>query len=59
MKKKLIIEFTHNTGEKEEVEFITDRGYEWTVDQWTRNRWIVDHKLISESQINQKKMLLG
>ena len=33
MKKKLIIEFTHNTGEKEEVEFVTDRSYEWTVDQ--------------------------
>jgi len=57
--KKLIIEFTHNTGQTEEVEFVTDRSYEWTVDQWSRNRWIVSHKLISETTVNQNKMLLG
>ena len=54
--KKLIIEFTHNTGQVEEVEFVTDRGYDWTVEQWTRNRWIVGHKLISETTIDNKKI---
>ena len=57
--KKLIIEFTHNTGQTEEVEFVTDRSYEWTVDQWSRNRWIIGHKLISETTVNQNKMLSG
>ena len=57
--KKLIIEFTHKSGEVEEIEFVTDRGYDWTVEQWTGNRWIVDHKLISEENVNNKKMLLG
>lgn len=57
--KKLVIEFTHKNGEKEEVEFVTDRSYDWTVDQWTRNRWVIDHKLISEETVNDNKMLLG
>jgi hypothetical protein len=57
--KKLVIEFTHKSGEKEEVEFVTDRSYDWTVQQWTRNRWVIDHKLISEESVNDKKMLLG
>ena len=57
--KKLVIEFTHKSGEKEEVEFVTDRSYDWTVQQWTRNRWVIDHKLISEESVNAKKMLLG
>lgn len=57
--KKLIIEFTHNTGETEQVEFTTDRSYEWTVEQWTRNRWVVDHKLISETPVGNNNMLFG
>jgi len=57
--KKLIIEFTHVTGEKEEVEFTTDRDYDWTVQQWSRNRAVAGAKLISESPIKTKNMLLG
>jgi len=57
--KKLIIEFTHVNGEKERVEFDTDKSYEWTVEQWSRNRHVVDAKLISESSISNKGMLLG
>ena len=57
--KKLVIEFTHKNGEKEEVEFVTDRSYDWTVNQWSRNRWVIDHKLISEETVNDNKMLLG
>lgn len=59
MKKKLIIEFTHSDGTIEEVEFVTDRGYDWTVDQYSRNRAIVSHKLIKESSSNNKQMLFG
>lgn len=57
--KKLIIKFTHLNGETEEVEFETDRSYDWTVEQYSRNRSIVDHELISESSIGGKKMLFG
>lgn len=59
MKKKLTIEFTHLDGEVEVIDFETDRGYEWTVEQFSRNRSIVDHKLISESAISSKQMLFG
>ena len=56
--KKYIIEFTHANGEKEIVELTTDR-LEWSIEQWSRNRAIVDHKIISEGSINSKQMLLG
>jgi hypothetical protein len=56
--KKYIIEFTHGNGEVEVVEFDTDRSYEWTVDQFSRNRHIVSDKLISESSVSSKRMLL-
>lgn len=59
MKKKLTIEFTHLSGEVEVIDFETDRGYEWTVEQFSRNRSIIDHKLISESSISSKQMLFG
>ena len=45
--KKLIIEFT------------TDRDYDWTVQQWSRNRAVSGHRLISETPIKSKNMLLG
>ena len=56
--KKYIIEFTHGNGEVEVVEFDTDRSYEWTVDQFSINRHIVSDKLISESSVSSKRMLL-
>jgi|TARA_R110001592_G_scaffold10354_6_gene53892 hypothetical protein len=56
--KKYIIEFTHGNGEVEVIEFDTDRSYEWTVDQFSRNRNIVSDKLISESSVSSKRMLL-
>lgn len=59
MKKKLIIKFTHNDGLEEVVEFETDRGYEWTVEQYSRNRAITKHELIEESSGNNKQMLFG
>lgn len=57
--KKLVIEFTYSNGETETVEFETDRSLEWTVSQFSRNRSIVNHKLISEGNSNQKQMLFG
>lgn len=56
--KKYLIEFTHSNGEVEEVELTTDR-LEWSIQQWCRNRAIVNHKVISESSGNSKQMLLG
>jgi len=55
--KKYIIEFTYLNGETEELEFTTDRGYDWTIEQFSRNRSVTKHKLISESSTSSKKML--
>jgi len=56
--KKYIIEFTHANGEIEEVELTTDR-LEWSIDQWSRNRHIINHRVISEGNSNSKQMLFG
>ena len=56
--KKYIIEFTHANGEIEEVELTTDR-LEWSIDQWCRNRHIINHRVISEGSSNSKQMLFG
>lgn len=56
--KKVIVEFTYTNGEKEEVEFVTDR-LKWSIAQWMRNRPIADHTIISENKSNSKGMLLG
>ena len=56
--KKYLIEFTHANGNKEVVELTTDR-LEWSIEQWCRNRRIIDHKVIEEGSSNPKRMLLG
>jgi len=56
--KKYLIEFTHSDGTKEEVELTTDR-LEWSIEQWSRNRAIIGHKVISEGSSNSKQMLFG
>ena len=56
--KTYLIEFTHADGNVEEVELTTDR-LEWSIEQWSRNRAIVNHKVISESSNNSKQMLFG
>lgn len=57
--KKYLVEFTHGDGKKETVEFITDR-IEWSIDQWCRNRYILNHKVIEEgSSSDNKRMLFG
>lgn len=56
--KTYLIEFTLSDGTKEEVELTTDR-LEWSIQQWGRNRNVVDHKVISEGSNNSKQMLFG
>lgn len=56
--KKYIVEFTYADGKVEEVELTTDR-IEWSIDQWSRNRAVTDHKIISEGSSNSKQMLFG
>ena len=56
--KNYLVEFTHSDGTKEEVEFTTDR-LEWSIQQWCRNRSVIDHKVISEGTNNAKQMLFG
>jgi hypothetical protein len=59
MKKKITIEFTHLDGSIEEITFETDKSYEWTVEQFSRNRAISSHRLINESNVSGKQMLFG
>lgn len=58
MKKKYIVEFTHSDGTKEEIELVTD-NIKWSIEQWCRNRHVVNHEIISESSSNSKSMLYG
>jgi len=56
--KTYLVEFTLSDGTKEEVKLITDR-LEWSIQQWGRNRNVIDHKIISEGSNNSKQMLFG
>lgn len=58
MKKKYIVEFTHNDGSVEKIELITD-NIKWSIEQYKRNRFITNHKIISEDTSNSKQMLFG
>jgi len=56
--KTYLVEFTLSDGTKEEVKLTTDR-LEWSIQQWGRNRNVIDHKIISEGSNNSKQMLFG
>ena len=58
MKKKYLVEFTHQGGEKETVELLTD-NIQWSIEQWSRNRHIIDHEILEEGASNNKRMLFG
>ena len=58
MKKKYLIEFTLANGEIEEVELVTD-NIKWSIEQWCRNRHVIDHKILNEGNSNNKQMLFG
>ena len=58
MKKKYIVEFTEQNGEPYEFEFITD-DIEFSIEQYSRNRVILSHKIINEGAGGRKQMLFG
>jgi len=58
MKKKYLVEFIHNDGSVEKVELVTD-NIKWSIEQYCRNRYIINHKIISEGSDNSKQMLFG
>jgi len=61
MTKKYLVEFTHQSGQVEQVELVTDR-IDCSINQWCRNRAIVKHEIIAtinEYTNNDNKMLFG
>ena len=58
MKKKYIIEFKYSNGDTEEVTLVTD-NIQWSIEQWCRNRSVIDHKILKEQNQNNKQMLFG
>jgi len=58
MKKKYLVEFTYSNGNKEEVEFTTD-NIKWSIEQWQRNRQIINNRIINEDTTNSKQMLFS
>jgi len=58
MKKKYLVEFTYSNGNKEEVEFTTD-NIKWSIEQWKRNRQIINNRIINEDTTNSKQMLFS
>ncbi len=58
MKKKYLIEFKHGDGNTERIELTTD-NIEYSIQQWMRNRHVVDYEILEESSSNSKQMLFG
>lgn len=56
--KKYIVEFTEASGRVYEFEFMTD-NIKTSIEQYCRNRHIVEHKIINEGTDNRKQMLFG
>lgn len=52
------VEFVLLDGGTEIVEFTTDR-LKWSINQWSRNRSAISHKVLSEGSVDSKEMLLG
>lgn len=58
MKKKYLVEFTYDSGKKEEVELTTD-NIDWSIEQYSRNRHIINHQILEEGTSSTKQMLFG
>ena len=58
MKKKYIVEFTHTDGHTELVEFVTD-NIQWSIEQYSRNRMIVESEIKGSTDAPGKQMLFG
>ena len=56
--KKYIVEFTEPNGNTFQFEFITD-DIKKSISQYTRNRSIISHSIISEGSGGKKQMLFG
>lgn len=58
MKKKYLVEFKEANGNTYEFEFLTD-NIQFSIDQYTRNRTIISHRIINEGTTGKKQMLFG
>lgn len=58
MKKNYIVEFREANGNTYEFEFLTD-DIERSIEQYTRNRHIVSHRILNEGAGGKKQMLFG
>lgn len=56
--KKYVVEFTETNGRVYEFEFMT-ADIKRSIEQYCRNRHIVEHKIINEGNGNRKQMLFG
>ena len=56
--KEYLVEFTLGDGSKEQVTLTTD-NIKWSIEQWSRNRFVTDHQILEEGHSNTKGMLLG
>ena len=56
--KKYLVEFTYVDGNKEQIEFETDK-FEWIINQYYRNRAIADHQILEQQVVQNKRMLFG
>lgn len=58
MKKKYLVEFTYHNGDKEEVTLTTD-NIVWSIEQYMRNRHIINHEILEEGNSSSKQMLFS
>ena len=58
MKKKYLVECTEVNGTTYEFEFVTD-NIEWSIEQYCRNRSIIEHRILNEGAGGKKQMLFG
>ena len=58
MKKKYIVEFTYVDGNVETVELVTD-NIDWSIQQYCRNRAIVESVIKGSTDTPGKQMLFG
>ena len=58
MKKTYLVEFNEANGSTYEFEFLTD-DIELSIEQYSRNRHIISHKILNEGAGGKKQMLFG
>lgn len=58
MKKTYLVEFKESNGNTYEFEFLTD-DILFSIEQYSRNRHIVEHRILNEGAGDKKQMLFG